>query len=86
MTEAEMDVNIATHIMSGELRHYSADASAAFLVVEKLRARFNVKINTNRRGWYCGFFARSQVAHFGQEKTLPLAICAAAVRSVGLRP
>jgi hypothetical protein len=73
--------------------HYSTDIAAAWLIVERLRpaedTRYGVTIESDGAGWYCTVEdadvewddpAHTSVAY---GETLPLAICRAALASVG---
>ena len=64
-----------------QLPHYSTQIADAWLVVEKLKERFDIEISCNVQGWtmyvyndtYSGIYA----------PTAPLAICLAALKATG---
>lgn len=63
---------------------YSGKIEAAWKVVEKLRASWNIKQSSNASGWYFGLFKETKVYHFGQAETAPHAICLAALAACGV--
>jgi hypothetical protein len=67
----------------GQVRAYSTEIGAAWLVVEFLRARYDVTVASEGSGWACTLAARGGGdSHSEMAPSAALAICLAGLKTV----